>query len=129
MTYRADFYIPENIIGYTGNIDNNPTVYFRKVYQFGHITQAHGVGHNEGREAVDFARDYEIKNVNGVCHEFKGGACFHESRNRFISIVGLNAGSKYKLSLAIPKFKLKKQWGDLSYEDQDKVLNGRWGRK
>ena len=28
MAYAADFYIPDNIIGYTGVLSKNPTVYF-----------------------------------------------------------------------------------------------------
>ena len=129
MSYRGDFYIPENIIGYTGNINNNPTVYFKKGYSFGHITQAHDYGHNVGREEVGQAVDYEIKNIRGRCHEFAGGYCFHSSRSEFISVEGLGYASKYLLSLAISKFNLKKQWGDLTREEQDKVLDGRWGKK
>lgn len=44
MAYEADFYVSENIIGYTGDIDDKPTVYFKRVepdgmITFGHITQ------------------------------------------------------------------------------------------
>lgn len=31
MSYHDDFYIKDNIIGYTGDILHNPTVYFKKV--------------------------------------------------------------------------------------------------
>jgi hypothetical protein len=129
MSYRGDLYTPENIIGYTGNINNNPTVYFQKGYAYGHITQAHGLGHNVGREEVRQAVDYDIRNVHGTCHEYAGGRCFHESRSMFVSVGGLGFASKFKLSVAISKFNLKKQWGDLSGEDQGKVLDGRWGMK
>jgi len=129
MTYRGDFYIPENIIGYTGNIHHDPTVYFQKGHNFGHITQAHGIGHNVGREEVRYAQDYVIRNVRGRCREYWGGMVQHDSRSMFLNVSDLGYASKFKLSVAIPKYKLKKQWGDLTEGDQTKVLQGRWGRK
>jgi len=80
MGYRDDFYNEENILGYTGKLEDNPTVYFadagglnpklqkvgnqqKVVVQFGHITQAHNDPKNVGREAVREAYSYTIANV------------------------------------------------------------------
>lgn len=80
MGYRDDFYKAENIIGFTGDLANNPTVYFadaggkspklekvggsdKVVVSFGHITQAHSIAANVGREAVREAYSYSIFNV------------------------------------------------------------------
>ncbi len=126
MSYRGDFYTPENIIGYTGNVNNNPTVYFQNGTSFGHITQAHDLGPNVGREEVRQAQDYEIRNVNGKTQEWAGGRCIHPSRNAFISVANIDAASKYLLSTAISKFTEKKQWGDYTDVQQDQML--RYGR-
>lgn len=50
--YRPDFYIPENIMGYTGKLHESPTVYFQCGAEFGRITQEYEVGYNLGREEV-----------------------------------------------------------------------------
>ena len=77
MSYRDDFYIPRNIIGYTGNINNNPTVYFQNGASYGHITQAHDIRQNIGREEVCQAQDYRIfNNVHGTAEEWAGGRLY-----------------------------------------------------
>ena len=80
MGYRHDFYREENIIGYTGELLKNPTVYFadagginprlqqvgnkqQVLVEFGHITQAHNMPSNVGRERVREAFSYSICNV------------------------------------------------------------------
>ena len=104
MAYRADFYIPENIIGYTGSLHKNPTVYFLTDDEFGHITQSHRRADNVGREAVGSRNDlpgytYVMRNetnskgeevmfegyvnANNPDGPFEGGP--HQSRNKFIS--------------------------------------------
>ncbi|MDD7805561.1 MAG: hypothetical protein PUP46_08390, partial [Endozoicomonas sp. (ex Botrylloides leachii)] len=77
--YREDFYIKDNIIGYTGFIMDSPTVYFYNShsYEFGHITQNHVVKKNIGKELVRRGRDYMIFN----CHT--GDPCSHS-----LSILG-----------------------------------------
>lgn len=54
--YQLDFYTYENVIGYTGDLSGDSTVYFKKVdggrVKFGHITQVHSASGNIGREAV-----------------------------------------------------------------------------
>jgi len=39
MEYAPEFYTKANIIGYTGNLHNNPTVHFKKGSAFGYILQ------------------------------------------------------------------------------------------
>ena len=83
MGYMDSFYKAENIIGYTGDINNNPTVYFyaqspgvdgmpktKKVgdsekilFLNGHITQAHGEPTNVGREVVFESWSYSLMNA------------------------------------------------------------------
>jgi hypothetical protein len=80
MGYRDDFYTAKNIIGYTGNLNDNPTVYFANadaldptldqvdgmdkiVWEYGHITQAHPRADNVGRERVFASYSYNIFNV------------------------------------------------------------------
>jgi len=125
MSYRGDFYIPQNIIGYTGNISNNPTVYFQNGTSYGHITQVHDIRQNVGREEVRQAQDYAIRNVNGTAQEWAGGHCFHNSRNAFISEADLGSVAKCILSLAIANHKEKKQWSDLNDRQQDLVFDGK----
>jgi len=129
MPYRADFYIPENIIGYTGRIDDNPTVYFMTgpahgPNEYGHITQAHQIGPNEGREEVQRSTQYEIRvGADGNLEEWDGGQCIHESRNPFIPVAGLNHKSKYLLSCAIARFSLQKRVGRFSKQQIDELYD------
>ena len=125
MAYRGDFYIPQYIIGYTGNINNNPTVYFQNGTRYGHITQFHEIRQKIGREEVLNAQDYKIENVNGRAEESVGGFCFHRSRNAFMSATGLGSVALLKLSLAIENHKELKQWGDLTDRQQNLVFLGR----
>ncbi len=129
MTYRADFYIEQNIIGYTGNIEDHPTVYFKTgpahgPNEYGHITQAHQIGPNIGREEVRRSAHYEMRaGANGNLEEWDAGRLIHPSRNPFISIANLDHRAKYLLSCAIPSFKEKKQWGDYTQVQQDQILD------
>ena len=129
MPYRADFYIPENIIGYTGQIDNNPTVYFMEgpahgPNEYGHITQAHRIGPNEGRETVRSSAQYEMRaGAAGNLEEWDAGRRIHSSRSRFIPVAGLNAKSKYLLSCAIARFSEKKRIDLFSEQQQDEIFD------
>jgi hypothetical protein len=124
MGYRDDFYIPENIVGYTGNIDNQPTVYFQRIedngtISFGHITQywydsdfGRCSSPNVGREEVRNAADYIIGNVQGRMEESAPSINFyHPSRNP-ITLLDRTTKPKtrYKLSLAIASFTVQKHW-------------------
>jgi len=126
MGYRGDFYVPQNIIGYTGDLNNNPTVYFKSGYSYGHITQSHDLRQNVGREEVLVAQDYRIfNNAHGTAEEWAGGRCFHESRNTFTPVAGLGMVARTKLALAIAVHKDMKQWGDLDEHQQDLVFDGK----
>ena len=86
MPYRNDFYIRENIIGYTGNLHNNPTVYFsnklgknletisidgvdENLIVFGHITQEHDEADNIGRMKLRQSYSYQIINSKNEDNE------------------------------------------------------------
>ncbi|WP_459209131.1 hypothetical protein [Aquimarina rhabdastrellae] len=88
MAYRDDFYKKANIIGYTGTIGSNETVYFKDGNEYGHITQDHNFVTNIGRETVRSASDYKIENrsSDGRCQESANGVVFHVSRNPFIAV-------------------------------------------
>ena len=76
MGYEDNFYKKENILGYTGKIDDDPTVYFASISgktktvkdrqqlltKFGHITQFHDRDDNIGRELVRECYSYAIYN-------------------------------------------------------------------
>ena len=69
MGYRDDFYVAPNMYGYTGDIDDNPTVYFKTATEHGRITQDHPRRGNIGRDVVKGNEGYSIGNVtddNGV---------------------------------------------------------------
>jgi hypothetical protein len=86
MAYRPDFYRKDNIIGYTGRITSNPTVYFQYRHdEFGRITQDHPRRNNIGRDKVRKAMDYRIANTGpgNVSQEFYHGRVHHTSRNPF----------------------------------------------
>lgn len=62
MGYRDDFYEAKNIIGYTGVLTKNPTVYFLSADEYGHITQVHDEWRNVGRETVRSNAKYTFQN-------------------------------------------------------------------
>jgi len=105
--YEDGFYKKENIIGYTGDINISPTVYFKCNNKFGRITQSHPNRSNIGRNIVRIANDYKISNgSNGHAEEYYDGAIRHRSRNAFRTASWLE---KIKLAKAIDLFKDQKQ--------------------
>lgn len=77
MAYYPDFYHPNNIIGYTGDLNNKPTVYFmRKTgvgYRFGRIIQKSKNPARIGRSVVREFPVYRIENRGGrVCESYDG---------------------------------------------------------
>jgi hypothetical protein len=88
MGYRDDFYVQANITGYTGDVNTNPTVYFKNGNDFGRITQDHPNPDNIGRNVVRTRNDYSIGNTgsNGVCQEYYDGAVQHTSRNPYVQV-------------------------------------------
>ena len=104
--YEGSFYVRGNIIGYTGDIESNPTVYFKEGNKFGRITQDHPIASNIGRNLVRTASDYKITNgSNGKAEEFYNGGVKHRSRNPFKTASWFE---KFTLSKAIDRFKEKK---------------------
>lgn len=91
VAYAADFYIPENIIGYTGVLSKNPTVYFLSRSHYGHITQVHDNWKNVGREPIRSNEKYWFGNT-GDSHCLTEGdtaaGLSHRSRSPIV-LVGL----------------------------------------
>jgi hypothetical protein len=82
LAYAPDFYIPENIIGFTGVLNRNPTVYFLSKTHYGHITQVHDMRSNIGRDDIGSNRLYTFGNVSGQLEEKDPGAPMtHTSRS------------------------------------------------
>lgn len=117
MGYRDDFYKLENIIGYTGTVENNPTVYFivmrerdgEDIYVFGRITQAHMQADNIGRERVYASAHYSGMNEEDdygreVWVECIGERVIHTSRNPFVRIEDCSPRQKAVLARAISGF-------------------------
>ena len=91
MGYMDSLYRPEHILGYTGDINNNPTVYFfapspgknglpkttrvnnsqKVLFLSGHITQAHSDANNVGRDQVIESWSYSLMNA-GSQHDSSG---------------------------------------------------------
>lgn len=110
MPYREDFYISKNIIGYTGKLHENPTVYFKTQAEYGRITQYHknkkNIGRNKVRSTASYSygneeveRDGEMKTVLVE----RNGDMVHVSRNEFIE-VDQNSAAIAVLMQAIGKF-------------------------
>jgi hypothetical protein len=76
MGYRDDFYVADNIFGYTGELQDYPTVYFRSDEQHGdehgRITQDHDNENNIGRDVVKTNRGYSIFDEYFVLDEESG---------------------------------------------------------
>ena len=89
MGYEDDFYVRKNIIGYTGELHNNPTVYFTTQNEHGRITQAHPNAENVGRNLVKTRHGHTFKNEDigrGEIRlvEYQNERKFHTSRNALI---------------------------------------------
>jgi hypothetical protein len=74
MSYEPTFFVPENIIGYTGVLSKNPTVYFLSSTHYGHITQVHEEWTNVGREVIYSHASYGFGNQRGSLVEMDTGA-------------------------------------------------------
>jgi hypothetical protein len=108
MGYRDDFYVVDNIVGYTGDIKKDPTVYFESGEEYGHITQWHEYDWNIGREYVCSLEGYNAGNTNEGTDKVRlqeslGTDIIHVSRNQLISTEGMSAGDKDLLKQSIWK--------------------------
>jgi hypothetical protein len=93
VAYEPEFYKPGNIIGYTGVLNKNPTVYFLSATHYGHITQVHDDWQNVGREAILSNARYFFGNVgksNRLLEQDPGISMKHRSRSPMI-LVGVGA--------------------------------------
>ena len=99
--YAENLYKPENIIGYTGDINKDPTVYFQKGDHNGHITQNHKNEGNIGRDIVLSSPSFE-KDImpSGVLIESIKDEAVHVSRNTFVK---LPSADELKKSTSISK--------------------------
>ena len=64
MAFKDDFYTKENIIGFTGDLHNNPTVYFKTDDHVGRITQEHFREINIGRHDLYSTNGYRSGNFS-----------------------------------------------------------------
>jgi hypothetical protein len=117
MGYRDDFYIVENMCGYTGKINEKPTVYFKSATEYGRITQDHVHKDNIGRNEVRNANGYTIRNESinrgpAAAVERRGERVVHTSRHRIILIGQVSPGDRAILSQSIWTYKdlKKKAW-------------------
>ncbi|MEO0912673.1 MAG: hypothetical protein AAFY59_06765 [Pseudomonadota bacterium] len=117
MGYRDDFYCPQNIIGWTGDLYGEPTVYFRRVLrgdlvEFGRITQAHQRQNNVGRGRVRNSCGYQIDNEQYAnklrAVERVHGHVDHFSRDIFLPLIMVPTGAEGFLHAAITRFTEKK---------------------
>jgi hypothetical protein len=89
VAYAPAFYIPENIIGYTGVLNKNPTVYFLSATHYGHITQVHDEWRNVGRETIRPNAGYMFGNVgdeNCLVERDSAASMYHHSRSPMILV-------------------------------------------
>lgn len=105
-SYGGDFYNANNIIGFTGNANNNPTVYYQRGNDFGHITTAHDIDTNIGKERIHSNANYNIANNVPITHprtnvttnhmqERIGNRSFHTSRSP--ALTPANGGNRQQL--------------------------------
>lgn len=103
MGYRDDFYMVQYIIGYTGDLNDFPTVYFHKGDEYGHITQKHDIPQNVGRMEVKKSKGYSIGNemINGTLKlvEKENGKIFHESRSTLTNIDTIDPNERETVAL------------------------------
>ena len=76
-------YQPRNIMGITGTVGHNPTVYYKRGDTFGHITTAHPYTDNVGREKPRTDPTYTATNTGrgGALVERTAHGFYHPSRN------------------------------------------------
>ena len=132
--YGTDFYVPENIVAYTGDLKNNPTVYFieygdngEKTY--GHITQDHKYDKfNIGREKIESDPSYELTNEwdnrKGLASNEKlHGQVFHPSRGAHKLVAPEDETVRKELVKAINKYKgIKKMYTEEYVQEQLELI-------
>ena len=130
MGYRDDFYCVGNMIGYTGDVHDFPTVYFLikapggSIY--GHITQKHKMPGNVGRMYVDDTPDphYTIRNVRvgGVLKMVEQSTGWsHPSRSSLKTFRDMSANDAVICAQAIWQCPYEKYISSYSEEDQEMI--------
>ena len=106
MPYHDTFYTAENIIGYTGQLHQLPTVYFRcdRRNLVGRITQTHPYPQNVGRARPATSIGYRMGNEmtpNGLrLVERHATGAPHTSRNVFVALDGGDPGQRHGANMA-----------------------------
>lgn len=120
MGYRDDFYKVENLIGYTGNVRKDPTVYFFDGDHFGHITQYHHIPINIGRSRLRRSINYSIRNdgPDRSSVEYNDGKKIHTSRNPFIAKKHISESDLAVLYQSITNYPEMKECGDQVMREQ-----------
>lgn len=101
MAYYSSLYNFGNIIGYTGQPDRLPTVYFRCDLQklSGRITQQHKFSFNVGRAEPHTSIGHIMINEwymgKNRLHEYQNGKLTHVSRNEFISFEAITENDRH----------------------------------
>ncbi len=128
--YQDDLYCKDNIVAYTGDLKNNPTVYFKKDHgdgnvTYGHITQTHKYDKmNIGREEVATSDTYQLVNKKDVqgkeaSYEFdenkKKGKHFHKSRGPHTKVDSQDLETLNELAKAIDNNKGIKKMCTVEY--------------
>lgn len=130
MGYKDDFYCIGNMIGYTGDIHDFPTVYFLREVAggsfYGHITQKHDLPGNVGRLHVSRWPDphYTIDNerVHGVLKLVERGRDWtHESRSTLKRLREMSANDIAICAQAIWQCQYEKYITEYSGSDLNKI--------
>lgn len=133
MGYRDDFYVQKNIIGYTGTLRDNPTVYFfvgGASKTFGHITQVHSVAENVGRETVITDSTYKCGNLVDADGEYfyeVWSTGQHPSRNKMIWRNEFGTDDLALLAQSIKNCPDEKKLGRLAIQDREEAIRQGYG--
>ena len=114
MGYRDDFYVVGNMYGYTGKINEKPTVYFKTDTEYGRITQDHEHKNDIRRNKVRNADGYTLRNEGPMAVERWRGKVVHKSRHKIILIGQVSPGDRAILSQSIWTCKVLKEKAWLS---------------
>jgi hypothetical protein len=127
MGYRDDFYCMANLLGYTGRLNDFPTLYFQKTtwfggIYFGHITQKHFMPGNVGRTPVQgpdpsYTAENELRH-GGKLVERARGRLLHVSRNPLIRREQMNPAQLAFCANALRQCAYEKYMPGYSEEDR-----------
>lgn len=124
----TQLYQSQNFIGTTGAGPETTYYYRTRNNSFGHITQAHGIPENVGREPHRQDPTYGIANTGpkGVSQEVQKGKVMHTSRNPFVPVAAQSPGWEQREQQARQTHQHFKPLAD---PEVRKAVNTRMGRK